>query len=95
MMFLKAMDILNDHNYEPNFNLKVIMDFEEELGSPRLPGAVLEYKDQLVADMLVIFDGPIFLKMANNSLKMAKLFFFFFSIRPTSNYFVIFPLGSG
>lgn len=58
MMFLKAMDIINDHNFRPNFNLKIIMDFEEELGSPRLPKAVLDYKDALAADMLVIFDGP-------------------------------------
>ena len=34
------------------------MDFEEELGSPRLPQAVLDYKNELSADMLVIFDGP-------------------------------------
>ena len=58
MMFLKAMDIINDLNHSPNFNLKVIMDFEEELGSPHLPQAVLDYKDDLKADMLVIFDGP-------------------------------------
>ena len=58
MMFLKAMDIINDQNYQPNFNMKVIMDFEEELGSPQLPQAVLEYKDELASDMLVIFDGP-------------------------------------
>lgn len=58
MMFLKAMDILNDKNYLPNFNLKVIMDFEEELGSPQLPQAVLAFKEELASDMLVIFDGP-------------------------------------
>ena len=58
MMFLKAMDIINDLNIQPNYNLKVIMDFEEELGSPRLPKAVLDYKKELDADMLVIFDGP-------------------------------------
>ena len=58
MMFLKAMDIINDLNFQPNFNLKVIMDFEEELGSPRLPKAVLDYKNELESDMLVIFDGP-------------------------------------
>lgn len=58
MMFLKAMDIINDKNYLPNFNMKVIMDFEEELGSPQLPNAVLKYKDELASDMLVIFDGP-------------------------------------
>lgn len=58
MMFLKAMDIINDLKIQPNFNLKVIMDFEEELGSPRLPKAVTKFKDELAADMLVIFDGP-------------------------------------
>jgi acetylornithine deacetylase/succinyl-diaminopimelate desuccinylase-like protein len=58
MMFLKAIDIINDLNFQPNFNLKIIMDFEEELGSPRLPKAVLDYKKELSADMLVIFDGP-------------------------------------
>ena len=58
MMFLKAMDMLNDFKVKPNFNLKVIMDFEEELGSPRLPQAVQEHKEKLAADMLVIFDGP-------------------------------------
>ncbi|TVZ59448.1 acetylornithine deacetylase/succinyl-diaminopimelate desuccinylase-like protein [Flavobacteriaceae bacterium MAR_2010_105] len=58
MMFLKAMDILNDLNIQPNFNIKVIMDFEEELGSPQLPKAVSDYKEELKADMLVIFDGP-------------------------------------
>ncbi len=58
MMFLKAMDIINDLNIKPNYNLKVIMDFEEELGSPRLPKAVVDYKNELGADMLVIFDGP-------------------------------------
>lgn len=58
MMFLKAMDILNDHKFKPNYNLKVIMDFEEELGSPNLPKAVIENKELLDADMLVIFDGP-------------------------------------
>jgi len=58
MMFLKAMDIINDHDFAPNFNIKVIMDFEEELGSPRLPKAVMDNKKALAADMLVIFDGP-------------------------------------
>lgn len=58
MMFLKAMDILNDRNLVPNFNMKVIMDFEEELGSPRLPQAVKDYSEALSADMLIIFDGP-------------------------------------
>ncbi|MEE9364480.1 MAG: M20/M25/M40 family metallo-hydrolase [Cellulophaga sp.] len=58
VMFLKAIDIINDHNYMPNHNIKVIMDFEEEISSPRLPKAVIDYKDKLASDMLVIYDGP-------------------------------------
>ena len=57
-MFLAAMDALKDLKKSPNFNIKVIMDFEEELGSPHLPAAVHQYKKDLSADMLVIFDGP-------------------------------------
>ena len=57
-MFLAAMNYLDDAGEEPNFHMKVIMDFEEELGSPHLPGAVKEYSDELSSDMLVIFDGP-------------------------------------
>lgn len=59
VMFLAAMDALKDAKIKPNFNIKVIMDFEEELGSPRLPKAVEENKELLAADMLVIFDGPM------------------------------------
>lgn len=57
-MFLAAMDALKDLGESPNFNIKIIMDFEEELGSPHLPRAVHQYKEELAADMLVIFDGP-------------------------------------
>lgn len=57
-MFLTALDATKAENSTPNFNIKVIMDFEEELGSPRLPQAVLENKELLSADMLIIFDGP-------------------------------------
>ena len=57
-MFLAALDAANDLKIEPNYNLKVIMDFEEELGSPQLPGAVTKNADILDADMLIIFDGP-------------------------------------
>ncbi len=57
-MFLAALDAAKDLNITPNYNLKVIMDFEEELGSPQLPGAVTENAELLAADMLIIFDGP-------------------------------------
>ncbi|WP_238858025.1 M20/M25/M40 family metallo-hydrolase [Poritiphilus flavus] len=57
-MFLSALEAIRDEDHSPNFNLKVIMDFEEELGSPNLPEAVEQNKELLSADMLVIFDGP-------------------------------------
>ncbi|MEM6865503.1 MAG: M20/M25/M40 family metallo-hydrolase [Bacteroidota bacterium] len=57
-MFLGALDATEQVNVAPNFNIKVIMDFEEEMGSPNLPQAVLENKALLKADMLIIFDGP-------------------------------------
>lgn len=57
-MFLTALDAIGNLGIAPNFNIKVIMDFEEELGSPQLPQAVLDNSDLLQADMLIIFDGP-------------------------------------
>lgn len=56
--FLTALDVASELNIKPNYNIKVIMDFEEELGSPELPQAVIDNKELLAADMLIIFDGP-------------------------------------
>lgn len=56
--FLSAMDVLADAGVTPDFDMKVIIDTEEEMGSPHLPAAVETYSDKLAADMLVIFDGP-------------------------------------
>ena len=57
-MFLTALDAAAEAKIQPNYNIKVIMDFEEELGSPRLPQAVTDNAELLKADMLIIFDGP-------------------------------------
>lgn len=57
-MFLTALDILDAEGLTQTHNLKVIMDFEEELGSPHLPAAVEKFKAELAADMLLIYDGP-------------------------------------
>lgn len=57
-MFLSALDAVKETGLSPNFNMKVIMDFEEELGSPRLPQAVKDNTELLKSDMLIIFDGP-------------------------------------
>jgi len=58
-MLLTALDIFNDANQVLPYNLKVVMDFEEELGSPYLPKAVQKHSEALSADMLLIYDGPL------------------------------------
>jgi acetylornithine deacetylase/succinyl-diaminopimelate desuccinylase-like protein len=57
-MFLAALDAARAQGIVPNYHIKVIMDFEEEMGSPRLPAAVTANQDLLQSDMLIIFDGP-------------------------------------
>jgi acetylornithine deacetylase/succinyl-diaminopimelate desuccinylase-like protein len=57
-MFLTAFDILAKQKISPTYNIKVILDFEEEIGSPNLGGAVINHKDKLAADFMLIMDGP-------------------------------------
>ncbi|WP_396638444.1 M20/M25/M40 family metallo-hydrolase [Maribacter sp. R77961] len=54
---ISALQILQSKKIKPEFNIKVIMDFQEELGSPDLPKAVEENRDLLQAEMLFIMDG--------------------------------------
>lgn len=58
VMFLTALKEQRERGQYPKYNLKVILDFEEEKGSPRLAKAVENYKNVLNSDMLLIFDGP-------------------------------------
>ncbi len=57
-MFLTAWDIMLEAEEEPNYNIKIILDFEEEIGSPQLPKAVNTHKEKLASDMMLIMDGP-------------------------------------
>ena len=59
MMLLQAMDILNDRNQEPGFNIKVILDPEEEMGAKGMPEIVAREKEALAADEMIIMDGPM------------------------------------
>jgi acetylornithine deacetylase/succinyl-diaminopimelate desuccinylase-like protein len=58
-MFLNTIDLLKKNNVEIPFNVKVILDGEEEKSSAPLPKAVKEYRELLEADFLVISDGPV------------------------------------
>lgn len=56
--FLMALDVLENLGVTTDFNLKVVIDTEEELSSPHLPQAVLDNREELASDFLLIFDGP-------------------------------------
>lgn len=58
IQFLRALDLLDEAGVVLDYNLKVIVDFEEEMGSPHLADAVQRHRDLLAADALIIFDGP-------------------------------------
>jgi len=59
VMFLNAIDLLKKNNVAIPFNVKVILDSEEEKSSKPLPQAVKQYRELLKADFLVINDGPV------------------------------------
>ena len=57
--FLNSLDELKAKGKKPVFNVKVILDAEEELGSKPLADAVKIHKETLAADALIINDGPV------------------------------------
>jgi len=58
MMFLAAFDGLKQMGVDPAFNVKVLLDSEEEKGSPSIPDVVTASKQLLQSDAIVIHDGP-------------------------------------
>lgn len=56
--FLWSLTLLDRAGVRPAADLKVVVDTQEEQGSPHLPAAVERFRERLAADMLVIFDGP-------------------------------------
>ena len=57
--FLTAFDALESADLEPSSNIRIILDGEEEAGSPNLVPAIERYRDKLAADLLLILDGPL------------------------------------
>jgi len=59
VMLLSALDLLEAENKQIPFNIKVVLDGEEEKGSKPLPDAVKQYRELFASDFLVITDGPV------------------------------------
>ena len=55
--FISALEVLRREGVPPAYNVSVIMDFQEELGSDDLPGAVAAHRELFDAEYLVIMDG--------------------------------------
>lgn len=58
MMFLAAFDGMKSAGLSPAINVKVLIDSEEEKGSPSIPAVVGAHRDLLKSDAIVVHDGP-------------------------------------
>ncbi len=54
-----ALDALKENGLRPTSNIKIILDGEEEAGSPSLVPAISTYRSRLAADVMYILDGPV------------------------------------
>jgi acetylornithine deacetylase/succinyl-diaminopimelate desuccinylase-like protein len=59
VMLLNALDLLAAQGRAPAFNVKVLLDGEEEMGSPSLAETIATDASAFAADALVILDGPL------------------------------------
>ena len=58
VMLLAAADALRSQSLAPAVNVKVLLDSQEEKGSPSIPRIVAANREALAADAVVIIDGP-------------------------------------
>jgi acetylornithine deacetylase/succinyl-diaminopimelate desuccinylase-like protein len=56
---LFALETLLACNGKLPCNVIVLLEGEEEVGSPNMPGFVRQHKDKLAADLVIISDGPV------------------------------------
>lgn len=79
LMLLSAIDLLKAERKSPAFNVSVVVDSEEEMGSPSLAGVVAANASLFKSDALVILDGPTHpsgrptLVFGNRGIAQAKL----------------------
>ncbi|HEU4617516.1 MAG TPA: M20/M25/M40 family metallo-hydrolase [Gammaproteobacteria bacterium] len=82
VMFLTAVDLLSAQQRAPAFDVKVLLDGEEEIGSPSLAETIASDREAFRADALVILDGPVHasgrptLVLGNRGLAQTKLVVF-------------------
>ena len=58
IMLLSALEILQNQNTKPTFNIKIVFDLEEEYGSAGFLSTIEKYKNNYASDYFIIMDGP-------------------------------------
>jgi acetylornithine deacetylase/succinyl-diaminopimelate desuccinylase-like protein len=58
IMILSALEILQQQDQEPRFNIKVVIDLEEEYSSKGFLSTLDKYKNVYASDYFIIMDGP-------------------------------------
>ncbi len=58
IMMLHAMDLMKSQGIQPEYNVKIVLDGEEERGSAGLLFSLEKYRSFYKADKLIIMDGP-------------------------------------
>lgn len=58
MMMLTALDLLAEAGQTPAYNVKIILDCQEEAGSEAFLSTLEKYRDDYAADYMLILDGP-------------------------------------
>lgn len=58
MMMLTAIDLLKAEGLSPKYNVKIVLDCQEEAGSEAFLSTLEKYKSAYAADYLLIMDGP-------------------------------------
>lgn len=56
---MAALDAMEASGVTPSINIKLILDGEEEKGSPTLKGILEKYGDQLASDLILFCDAPL------------------------------------
>jgi acetylornithine deacetylase/succinyl-diaminopimelate desuccinylase-like protein len=57
MCLITALQIMQELKLDADYNIKIIMDFQEEMGSPTIGKLVQENRELLSAERLLILDG--------------------------------------
>ena len=56
---MAALDAMEEHGIAPSINIRLILDGEEEKGSPTLARMLAENRDALTADLILFCDAPM------------------------------------